>query len=415
VIYIYSPSDSERLTFVLDFCFKSKGINYTVLSSKTEFIQFKGEKINYSVEIIDDCFQIKPAALLFETSFEYLYELTFKNNAWKINNELDTFSILFYMLSSYEDYLIKERDNHGRFSAKHSFLFKNNRLDKPNADLIIKQLWEDLGLDYSIVQSTFKNHITFDIDSAWAIKNKGVLRSIASDIKDVLKRKPVLDKFKVRFGKKQDPFDTYSIIKKTAKKHQVSCFFLLGDWGEFDKNIHWKHKSLELLVNDLKSFCNIGIHPSYSSYLNTRKVQNELIRLDTISHSKSTKSRQHFLKLEIPKSYQLLNSIGITDDYSMGFADAYGFRSGTSFCYPFFDLTINSITKLVIHPITYMDGTLNQYLGLSTDESIKVIQDLKREVKNVGGTFCPLWHNETIGEVGIWKGWRKVFESNFFN
>ena len=110
MIYIYSPSDSERLTFVLDFCFKSKGINYTVLSSKTEFIQFKGEKINYSVEIIDDCFQIKPAALLFETSFEYLYELTFKNNAWKINNELDTFSILFYMLSSYEDYLIKDEE-----------------------------------------------------------------------------------------------------------------------------------------------------------------------------------------------------------------------------------------------------------------------------------------------------------------
>jgi hypothetical protein len=67
----------------------------------------------------------------------------------------------------------------------------------------------------------------------------------------------------------------------------------------------------------------------------------------------------------------------------------------------------------MIHPITYMDGTLNQYLGLSIEKSITVIRNLKKEVKNVGGTFCPLWHNETIGNIGIWKGWTEVFESNF--
>jgi len=198
-----------------------------------------------------------------------------------------------------------------------------------------------------------------------------------------------------------------------SEKNTVTCFFLLGDWGKYDKNINWKHKNLKQLIFDLKQSCSIGIHPSYGSYLNTEKVKMELNRLYTIGNTSTTKSRQHFLKLDVPQSYQLLESIGITDDYSMGFADAYGFRAGTSFSYPFFDLHSNTITKLMIHPITYMDGTLNQYLGLSTDESIKVIQCLKTEVENVGGTFCPLWHNETIGEVGIWEGWRKVFESNF--
>ena len=97
----------------------------------------------------------------------------------------------------------------------------------------------------------------------------------------------------------------------------------------------------------------------------------------------------------------------------MGFADGYGFRSGTCFPYLFFNLKKNTVSNLTVHPITYMDSTLNKYLNLSIDESITVITQLKNEVINVGGQFIPLWHNETIGESGIWKGWLKVFESNF--
>jgi len=413
VIYIYSPSYSEPLSFVLDFCFKSKGVDYIVLSSQSEFIKKEGKKINYSNVDIPDSLQIKPTPLLFETEIKTLSKLEYKDNSWFINGINDIFSAIFYMLTCYEEYLIKEKDNHQRFSAKHSFLNTNKRLHKPNADILVKQLWKELNIDYAGIQSNFKIHITFDIDSAWAIKNKGFFRSTASDIKDVLKGKSIINKFKIRFGKKQDPFDTYSLIKEISKKHKTSCFFLLGDWGEFDKNINWKHENLKLLIIELNKTCSIGIHPSYNSYLNITKVGNEINRLNTIIDVKTTKSRQHFLKLDIPESYQLLNSIGITEDYSMGFADGYGFRSGTCFSYPFFDLTSNTITDLIVHPITYMDGTLNQYLDLSTGDSIKVIQNLKAEVKNVGGTFCPLWHNETIGEVGIWKGWRKVFESNF--
>jgi len=413
VIYIYSPLFSERLAYVLDFCFKSKGIDYTVVQSTTELKSIKGILINYSNELIPNTHSVPNEGLLFDTKIDSLSDLSYENNEWSINKIKDTFSVIFYMLSSFEDYIIKERDEHLRFSAKHSFFKKNGRLHKPNADLLVKQLWDVLDLDYSEVQSNFSTHITFDIDNAWAIKNKGFFRSVASDIKDLLNRKSIKDKFKVRLGKKQDPFDTYSIIKGVSQGYVVTCFFLLGDWGKFDKNIHWESTNLKQLTLDLKKSGSIGIHPSYGSYLNETKVKSELKRLNIISNTKSTKSRQHFLKLSVPHSYQLLNSIGITDDYSMGFADAYGFRSGTSFSYPFFDLTTNSITKLMIHPITYMDGTLNQYLGLSTEESIAVIQSLKAEIESVGGTFCPLWHNETIGEIGIWKGWRKVFESNF--
>jgi len=32
------------------------------------------------------------------------------------------------------------------------------------------------------------------------------------------------------------------------------------------------------------------------------------------------------------------------------------------------------------------------------------------EVKKVGGTFVSIWHNETVNDLGEWKGYRDVFE-----
>jgi len=33
-----------------------------------------------------------------------------------------------------------------------------------------------------------------------------------------------------------------------------------------------------------------------------------------------------------------------------------------------------------------------------------------QEVKNVGGTFVSIWHNETVNDTGLWKGYQQVFE-----
>jgi hypothetical protein len=48
-------------------------------------------------------------------------------------------------------------------------------------------------------------------------------------------------------------------------------------------------------------------------------------------------------------------------------------------------------------------------LGLTPDESTKLLTELLDNVKVVNGTFISLWHNETIGNFGDWKGWQKVY------
>jgi hypothetical protein len=57
-----------------------------------------------------------------------------------------------------------------------------------------------------------------------------------------------------------------------------------------------------------------------------------------------------------------------------------------------------------------MDGTLNQYLKLDVDEAKQTVRKLVDSVKRFGGTFCCIWHNETIGEQGIWSDWKEVLD-----
>jgi len=94
----------------------------------------------------------------------------------------------------------------------------------------------------------------------------------------------------------------------------------------------------------------------------------------------------------------------------MGYADNVGFRAGICTPFTFFDLLEDKEISVTIHPFAYMDGSLNQYLGLSIEESIQKIKQLKREVKAVNGQFIGVWHNETLNDKGIWKGWKTVYE-----
>ena len=139
--------------------------------------------------------------------------------------------------------------------------------------------------------------------------------------------------------------------------------------------------------------------------------EEELHSLERVLKKDVTKSRQHFLKLNFPKSYRNLLELEITDDYSMGFASESGFRAGICTPFRFYDLEQEIETPLVVHPFPFMDGTYIYYKNMSPDEAWPEISQYIETYRKYGGEFIPVWHNRVFSQKeSEWKGWNEVYE-----
>ena len=133
-------------------------------------------------------------------------------------------------------------------------------------------------------------------------------------------------------------------------------------------------------------------------------------RMEKILGRPVSDSRQHYLLLAFPATYRKLLDAGITTDYTMGYPDRPGFRAGTATPFYFYDLEKEETTPLRIFPFQVMDGTLRQYLKMTPRDAITKITALRDEVRTTGGTFCTIWHNESLNDQGSWRGYRVAFE-----
>ena len=57
-----------------------------------------------------------------------------------------------------------------------------------------------------------------------------------------------------------------------------------------------------------------------------------------------------------------------------------------------------------------MEGTLRDYNKLNPQETVAMYQKVIDEVKQVGGTYISIWHNESLSDQKRWVGWRAIYE-----
>ncbi len=420
MVLIISDIISERLIYICDFVFSKHGIEYELTNDRFYFNRFSGSKITYSKTSFENNLNIVPCTLLFEENIRK--DISLENSVWleeewlKIDGIIDPFSAIFYILTSYHEYIIFARDKHDRFEAKNHILFQYNWLKKQMVERWIYKLIEHF-IPEKLIELKGNQKVqfipSFDIDNTFAHQWKEGWRSILSKGKDTFQRNKIRleERKKVLISEEKDPYDSYEYLEKVCIQFPETRFFwLLGDFSRYDKNISWQDVRHQRLIFKFSKLGKVGLHPSYSSNVHGDKLKIEKNRIDKIVNENVEESRQHFLKLQLPFTYRKLIETGFKKDFSMGFADAIGFRAGTSKPYFFFDLEKNVTTDLLIFPFVYMDGTLNQYLKLSPKEAMNEIAELVNEVKLFGGNFIPIWHNESIAEAGIWKDWKQVYE-----
>ena len=122
---------------------------------------------------------------------------------------------------------------------------------------------------------------------------------------------------------------TIEIEKSRELNNQEKLFFSFIDLNN-DKNITYTSKKFQTLVKTMADYVKVGIHPSWASNADTHKLSKEINRLEAIVNREVIRSRQHFLRLDLPTTYRRLIDLGILQDYTMGYASQVGFRAGTS-------------------------------------------------------------------------------------
>lgn len=363
--------------------------------------------------------------MLFTKGINYkVPECVFKNDLLEIFPvqeegfySFDIFSAIFFMLSRIEEYSTENKDNLGRFDFKNFFAVKNNFHSIPVVDKWCYKLVNELKKSYPNIPikiRQFQFIPTIDIDNAFAYQNKGLYRQIGGFAKSIIKSdfQDINQRIKVLSGKEQDPYFTFNEIENLCSKYKISpiFFFLVAKYGKYDKNVNVSNPSFRKLIKNISEKYEIGIHPSYQSNSNHEIIENEITVLKNITGKEITKSRQHFLMLNFPKTYQTLINNGISEDYTLGFAHDTGFRAGTCTPFTFFDVIENKSTNLRLFPFQIMDTTLREYLKLNINEAQNKVEKIITEIKSVDGTFVSLSHNESFSPKNAELGWRDLFE-----
>ncbi len=427
MILIYTSSVTNRLRYISSLLLGDLlGIECAFTTYRDDFNSFQGAKFTYARATDGDELFIESAKLLFEDtvypqepviSDEDHIPVIFPSENTKSALPFDPFAASFYMVSRYEEYERHKHDKYGRFPALASIAIQGKFLDIPVVHFWADRLAEVIVRKFPgivIKRPAYKFIPTIDIDHAYAFKCRSLSRTGGGIARSLLNFNfyDVLLRFKVLSGAEHDPYDTYEYMRKAHANYGLSPYYfvLFADYGGDDNNIPVSNKAFHKLLLNLDADHKVGIHPSLSSNKHLKKLDQEVSGLGLILDRDITISRQHFMKISFPRTYRNLFNLGVTDDFSMGYASHPGFRSGMARSYWFFDLSKNEVMPLKIHPVTLMDVTMKDYLRLTPEQSIETIHRMISMVRSVGGEFISLCHNETFSEHGRWLGWRNIYE-----
>lgn len=441
----------EEILYTFNLFFRVLGLKYSinkdmaneedllVIYSNEDNIEFKGKKlfIKASKTIFNDDYleklpSIEPYKYKLNSKIKYFDDIVLflKNEEPKvickensIVTNIDIISNAFYIVSRYEEYILKKRDEHERFEYKSSVLCQMKVVDRPIVNeyieffySLVNKLKKDIKKINVWNDSDYAICITHDIDTISKYRDKFLKSFIVEIVKErnIKKAFNKLKDFCRSYNNfEKDPYWTFDYLINLEEKYNYTAtyFFMTGGKTKKDNCYSIDNKKLIQVFEDIKKVnSEIGLHGSYDSYNNYDLLQKEVSKLN--KYSKVQGIRQHYLRFDMNETWTIQEKNGIKYDATLGFADMAGFRSGL--CYPFkpFNLKTRKEINIWEIPLIVMDGTLKdkEYMGLSTDDAISYSKLLLDRVKSLNGVFTILWHNSSFDDNGEWSGWGEVYE-----
>jgi len=201
-----------------------------------------------------------------------------------------------------------------------------------------------------------------------------------------------------------DPYNTFDQLMDLADdlNQEFQFNFISIARNKYDGIGYLEYKFvLELLKRIIGRNHKVGLHGSYDGVYSKKLLLAEAQRLrDKINEISPSyplvSARSHFLRCDVPNFLWRYHEAGIKEDSTLGWAETYGFRCGTSRPFKLFDLNLGCTIPVVEFPLICMDRTIfySGYLGKQEfEDTMKEILQLKEFCFKAEGKFSLLWHN----------------------
>jgi len=203
---------------------------------------------------------------------------------------------------------------------------------------------------------------------------------------------------------RKDPYDTFDEIMDTSDSFNIkSHFFFMsgGTTNRYDNRYKIDNPLVKTIINKIKDRGHfVGIHPSYNAYNDAKQFKIEKENLEKINEEPLISGREHYLRFEVPKTWQLWEDNNFEWCSNLAYAKSAGFRTGS--CYPFTPFNILSQQKLTLkeRPLIMMEVTFAE-ASKDKKEFDAMVDYYLNIIKKYNGEFVFLWHNASFKEASL--------------
>jgi peptidoglycan/xylan/chitin deacetylase (PgdA/CDA1 family) len=203
-----------------------------------------------------------------------------------------------------------------------------------------------------------------------------------------------------------DPYNCFDELMTLSERHGLrSRFYMIaGDSaGALDANYGIGDPCIRALMRRIHSRGHeLGLHGSYASAADPERLRAEADRLRGVCREEGIVQprwggRQHFLRWEPRRGASAWRAAGLEYDSSLGYTDDPGFRCGTCYQYPLFDLAERRRSGVSELPLVLMERAVAPFPAALSERELESavtrVRTLRERCRLFDGDFVFLLHN----------------------
>lgn len=210
-------------------------------------------------------------------------------------------------------------------------------------------------------------------------------------------------------GKEASPYWNFQKIIELEQKYKAKSTFYFMATARDPKRFRY---NIEDLADELKfiveSGWEVGLHGGYYAFNDLSAIKREKQRLEKVLDREVIGYRNHYLRLQVPHTWALLEKCGFKYDSTYGYTDRAGFRNGM--CHPFRPYNLQAQQWMGIYelPLHVMESAI--FESVNPPAAWELIKGLLGQVERNKGVLTVLWHNNVFS-CPFRAGWSELYEN----